>query len=206
MAGNLTAPQRERQPGTPPPVAVLKHVMTVKRNGRPRRAGTQPKLRMTAALALLVMVSTAALSQVGFQIVWVVVGEASTSNGSDPARAGRRLFDGGELASLSLKNVRVTSVAVEPVVSEIRVGDQWCLSSLRMQAFGPQRESIPAAPLSITVRQDHREHIGLQRSRKDICLRPVKPGEYSVRLTSLLPAPDGSMRGAQVFLRVAEHQ
>ena len=159
---------------------------------------------MTAALASIALVSTAALPQVGFQIVWVVVGEASTSDRSDPPRAGRRLFDGGDLASLSLKNVRVTSVEVEPVVSVISVGDEWCLSSLRMHAFGPQREPIPAAPLSISVRQDHREHIGLQHSRLDICLHPAKPGEYSVRLTSLLPAPDGSMRGAQVFLRVAE--
>jgi hypothetical protein len=162
------------------------------------------KPRVAAVLALLALLPTSALPQTGFQIVWVVVGEASTSNRSDPPRAGRRLFDGGELASMSLKNVRVTSVEVEPVVSEIRVGDEWCLSSLRMHAFGPQREPIPTAPLSVSVRQDHREHIGLQHSPKDICLRPVKAGEYSVRLTSLLPAPDGSMRGAQVFLRVAE--
>jgi hypothetical protein len=158
------------------------------------------------ALILIALASTAALPQVGFQIVWVVIGEASTSSKSAPSRAGRQLFDGGDLASLSLKDVHVANVDVEPVVSEIHVGDEWCLSSLSIQAFGPQREPIPAAPLSVSVRQDHREHLGLQRSRKDICLRPVKPGEYSVRLTSLLPAPDGSMRGAQVFLRVAEQQ
>jgi hypothetical protein len=163
------------------------------------------KRGLRAALGLMALVSTAALPQVGFQIVWVVVGEASTSDGSDPPRAGRRLFDGGDLASLSLKNVRVMNVQVEPVVSELRVGDEWCLSALRMHAYGPDRAPIPGAPLSITVRQDHREHLGLRRSRKDICLRPVKAGEYSIRLTSLLPAADGSMRGAQVFLRVAEN-
>jgi hypothetical protein len=161
---------------------------------------------MAAALCLMALASTTALPQVGFQIVWVIIGEASTSNGSAPPRAGRRLFDAGDLASLSLKNVHVAGVEVEPVVSEIRVGDQWCLSSLRMHAYGPEREPISAAPLSITVRQDHREHLGIRRSRQDICLRPVKPGEYSVRLTSLLPAPDGTMRGVQVFLRVAEPQ
>ena len=72
-----------------------------------------------------------------------------------------------------------------------------------MKAFGSDRALVPAAPLSVNVRQDHREHIGIERSPKDICLRPSAPGEYPVRLTSLLPASDGTMRGAQVFVRVA---
>ncbi|MGH8175369.1 MAG: hypothetical protein ACREV5_03790 [Steroidobacter sp.] len=105
---------------------------------------------------------------------------------------------------MSLNNIRVSRVEVEPAVTEITVGSVWCLSALDMRAFGPERELIPQAPLSITVRQDHRAKIRLKRTRKDICLRPVDAGEYPVRLTSLLPAPDGSMRGAQVFLRVRD--
>jgi hypothetical protein len=142
-------------------------------------------------------------AQPGFQIVWVVVGEAATSDDSGAVRAGRRLFDAGDLASLSLHNVRITKVDVEPSVSEIRVGQQLCLSMLRMRAFGADQVVVPEAPLSVTVRQDHRVNIGLKRSRTDICLRPIEAGEYPVRLTSLLPAPDGSMRGAQVFVRVS---
>ena len=155
-------------------------------------------------MAIAAVVPPVSLAQPGFQIVWVIVCEAATSNHSGAVRAGRRLFDAGDLASLSLDNVRVAKVDVEPSVSEIQVGEQLCLSSLRMRAFGPDQALVPEAPLSVTVRQDHRANIGLKRSRKDICMRPVEAGEYPVRLTSLLPAPDGSMRGAQVFVRVSD--
>jgi hypothetical protein len=162
------------------------------------------RLTFVAALAWIGVAPLPSIAQSGFQIVWVMVGEAATGGDSRAVRAGRRLFDAGDLTSLSLQNVRIVRVDVEPSVSEIRIGEQLCLSSLDMRAFDPDHELVPDAPLSVTVRQDHRENIGLKRSRKDICLRPVQAGEYTVRLTRLLPAPDGSMRGAQVFVRVKE--
>lgn len=151
----------------------------------------------------IALVSAAALAQPDFQIVWVRVGEAATQSDAGQARAGRRLFDAGDLASLSMNNVRITRIDAEPVVSHIRVGEQWCLSRLHLSARDADQQPAPSAPLSVTVRQDQREHLGIRRSRKDICVRPNAPGEYPIRLTSLLPAPDGSMRGAQVFVRVS---
>jgi len=35
-------------------------------------------------------------------------------------------------------------------------------------------------------------------------VKPNEPGEYPVRLTSMLPAQDGTMRGAQMFIRVSD--
>jgi hypothetical protein len=142
-------------------------------------------------------------AQSDFQIVWVVVGEAATADDNSPVRAGRRLFDVRDLAELSLDNVRITQVQALPIVTELRVGEEWCMNELQILALGADGAAAPGAPVSISVRQDHREHIGLKRTRKNICLKPSQPGEYPVRLTSLLPAPDGSTRGAQIFLRVA---
>jgi hypothetical protein len=46
--------------------------------------------------------------------------------------------------------------------------------------------------------------MGIQRGRKDICVRPAMAGEYPIRFTSVLPAKDGTMRGAQIFVRAAD--
>lgn len=143
-------------------------------------------------------------AQPDFQIVWVVVGEAAAADEKGAVRAGRRLFDVSDLAALSLDNVRITQVHALPVVTQLRVGEEWCLTELQVRAFGADGAVAPGAPVSISVRQDHREHIRLKRTRKNICLKPSEPGEYPLRLTSLLPAPDGSTRGAQIFLRVAD--
>lgn len=146
-----------------------------------------------------------ASAQVGdFQIVWVLVGEAASSDRDGSSRAGRQLFVASDLMSKTLRNVKVAKVEVEPVVIEIRVGEQLCLSSLHIRAFTPDQQPIAGAPLSIAVRQDHKERLHLLRSKKDICVRPSDAGEYPVRLTSLLPAQDGTMRGAQVFLRATD--
>jgi hypothetical protein len=34
-------------------------------------------------------------------------------------------------------------------------------------------------------------------------MRPSRKGEYPIRFTSKLPAPDDTLRGAQVFLRAS---
>lgn len=139
-----------------------------------------------------------------FQIVWVLVGEAASADWDGSSRAGRQLFVQTDLMSKTMRNVKVAKVEVEPVVIELGVGEQLCLSSLHIRAFSQDQEPIPSAPMSIAVRQDHKERLRLQRSKKDICVRPSEAGEYPVRLTSLLPAQDGTMRGAQVFLRASD--
>lgn len=137
-----------------------------------------------------------------FQIVWVVIGEASSGSDKVPAHAGQQLFMASDLVSKSLANVKVEQVDVAPVVSELAVGQRLCLAKMNIRTTGPDKQVVGGAPLSISVRQDHRPRLGLSRSKRDICLQPSEAGEYPVRLTSMLPARDGTTRGAQVYLRV----
>ncbi len=150
-------------------------------------------------------VSAVASAQVGdFQIVWINVGEAAAEGSHASARAGRQLFMAPDLVQFSLDKVTVERVDVEPTVIPLKIGQRFCLTSLRVQADGLNRASVAGAPLSVSVRQDHRERLGLQRDKKDICFRPSAGGEYPIRLNSLLPARDGTTRGAQIFLRVPD--
>jgi hypothetical protein len=145
--------------------------------------------------------AAAAQDVASFQIVWIVVGEVASAD-SGPPRAGRQLFRGPDLAAFSMQDVKVVQVKVDPDVSELAAGQRICMTQLRVSAFGPDRAHVPAAPLSISIRQDHRHRLNLQRKSDDICFEPQEPGEYPVRVTSLVPAADGTMRGAQFFLRV----
>ena len=139
-----------------------------------------------------------------FQVVWVTVGEVAAADDEHSPRAGRQLFDASDLMSMSLKNVKITRVDVQPSVRQIMVAEEVCLSSLKIIAFDSNQRPVHGAPLSVAIRQDHKEKMGIHRSRQDICVRPTEAGEFPIRFTSLLPAPDATMRGAQVFLRAAE--
>lgn len=156
------------------------------------------------ALLLLAALQPAASQEGPFQIVWVVIGEASSGSDKDPAHAGRQLFMASDLVSKSLANVRIEQVEVEPVVNQLTTGQRLCLAKMSIRTLGPGKELVGGAPLSISVRQDHKLRLGLKRSKRDICLQPTEAGEYPVRLTSMLPASDGSTRGAQVYLRVSD--
>ena len=107
-----------------------------------------------------------------------------------------------QLVQLSLKNITVARVSVDPAVISMVPGEQLCLTSLHITALGHDRALVVDAPLSVQVRQDQRERLAVQRAKSDICFAPTSPGEYPVRLNSLLPARDGTTRGAQIFLRV----
>jgi hypothetical protein len=139
-----------------------------------------------------------------FQIVWVIIGEASSATDKDPAHAGRQLFMASELVSKSMANVKVEQVEVDPVINQLAIGQRLCLAKMSIRTLGPGKEPVGGAPLSISVRQDHKPRLGLSRSKRDICLQPTEAGEYPVRLTSMLPARDGTTRGAQVYLRVSD--
>lgn len=137
-----------------------------------------------------------------FQIVWVVVGEAEANTGKRPARAGRHLFMASELMALSMRNVKVSRIDVSPAVNEIATGTRLCVSSLNIMAYDTDGAVLEAAPLSISVRQDQKLKLDMSRGKNDICVRPIEAGEYPLRFASLLPARDGTTRGAQIFLRV----
>lgn len=143
-------------------------------------------------------------AQTAYQIVWVVIGEASSSTDNGSAHAGRQLFMASDLVAKSLANVKIEQVDVTPSITELEIGERLCVSAMNIRALGPHRELVDGAPLSISVRQDHKQRLGLRRSKRDICVKPNEPGEYPVRLTSMLPAQDGTMRGAQIFIRVSD--
>lgn len=169
--------------------------------------GIHHGFRRWLAALLLVAACSPALAQEGpFQIVWVVIGEASSVTDKAPAHAGRQLFMASDLVSKSLANVKVERVDVAPVINQLAVGQRLCLTKMDIRTLGPGKELVGAAPLSISVRQDHKQRLGLSRGKRDICLQPTEAGEYPVRLTSMLPARDGTTRGAQVFVRVSDPQ
>lgn len=164
------------------------------------------KLHATACLALLLIAqsggrSATAQDDASFQIVWVVIGEVAAA--SRRPRAGRQLFNGPDLASFSLQEVKIAQVTVAPEISELAPGQRICMTDLRVSAFAPDRSPVESAPLSISIRQDHRHRLRVQRKPDDICFAPQAPGEYPVRVNSLVPASDGTLRGAQFFLRVS---
>lgn len=157
---------------------------------------------MLCGAALMTCVC-ARLAAQSFQIVWVVVGEAEANVGDRPPRAGRHLFMASELMTFSMKNVKVSRIDVSPAVTEITAGVRLCVSSLNIKAYGDEGAALESAPLSISVRQDQKQKLTLTRERNDICVTPSAAGEYPMRFASLLPARDGTTRGAQIFLRVA---
>jgi hypothetical protein len=165
-----------------------------------REARLRCKFAATAVFALMVATSGSA-QDANFTIVWSTLGEVAAS-AQQSARTGRQLFTAAELADLSLKKITVARVEVEPTIVTLRPGEGFCLSTLQVRATTEQRTPVDGAPLSVSVRQDHRPALGIRRSKNDICFAPTAAGEYPVRLQSLLPARDGTLRGAQMFLRV----
>ena len=154
----------------------------------------------TASFLLFAMLASAQTAD--FQIVWINVGEVATPGEGESARAGRQLFMAPDLVDLSLKKVTVAKVDVEPAVIPLKVGQRFCLTSLNVQASSENRSGVEDAPLTVAVRQDQRERLAIQRGKKDICFKPTAGGEFPVRFNSVLPARDGTTRGAQIFLRV----
>ena len=169
-----------------------------------QRASVVQFISPVACLAVLGLLACPFVSAAAFQIVWVVVGDAISSSGAQPARAGRHLFMASDLTEMSMDQIFVSDLDVEPKVSELTVGHRFCLTSLRINATGQNREPVKRAPLSVSVRQDHRNVLALKSRRQDICVQPEVAGEFPIRFTSLIPAADGTTRVAQVFLRVHE--
>jgi len=202
---NLAGPGRRRQ-GAGAVIRYNSHKPGWNCPTAPRVGSYMPqrKLRSIVLGALLAASAPWQASEAQFQIVWVVIGEAASATDKGSAHAGRQLFMASDLLSRSLANIKIEQVDVSPAITELEVGARLCLSAMNIRALGPQRELVGEAPLSISVRQDHKQRLGLRRSKSDICVRPNEPGEYPMRLTSMLPARDGTMRGAQIFIRVSD--
>jgi hypothetical protein len=157
-------------------------------------------LSIGAALSIQPLLALAQIAD--FQVVWINVGEVAAEPDGRAVRAGRQLFMAPDLVQFSLKKITVAHVDVEPAVVSLNVGDRFCLTSVHAQVSSDDRGEVDNAPLSVSIRQDQRERLALRKSKNDICFTPTTAGEYPVRFNSLLPARDGTTRGAQIFLRV----
>jgi hypothetical protein len=142
--------------------------------------------RVPAVLCCLVA-ATVSFAQ-DFKILWTTVGEV-VSAGEDTVPLQR--------------GAKVVRVDVEPAIVPIAAGKQVCISTLEVRAVGPDGRGLAGAPLTISVRDDQKLNLRLTRPGGDLCMRPASPGEYPIRFTSKLPAPDGTQRGAQIFLRAS---
>lgn len=145
----------------------------------------------SVAVALLTSCCLAAVPPVfgqDFKVVWTPIGEVASA---------------GKEAMPIQRGAKVVRVDVEPAIVTVAVGKQVCLSTLQVRAFGPDGGALAGAPVSIEIRFDHKVQLQLTHPKGDICMRPARPGEYPIRFTSKLLAPDATQRGAQVFLRAS---
>jgi hypothetical protein len=146
--------------------------------------------RCAVAVVLLCLVAPmqGAAQVADFKIAWTPIGEVvSAANGP---------------AVTMQAGTKVVRVDVQPTIVEVAAGNQVCISSLQVRAFGADGRPIAGVPLVMAVRQDHKPQLQLTHLQ-GICMRPSRKGEYPIRFTSKLPAPDDTLRGAQVFLRAS---
>jgi hypothetical protein len=123
-----------------------------------------------------------------FKVAWSTLGEVVSAAQDAPAIK---------------PDSKIVRVDVQPAILEISVGKQVCLSALQVRAFDPDSQPLAGAPITVSIRDDQKALLQLTRPKGDICMRPARAGEYPIRFTSKLTAPDDTRRGAQVFLRVS---
>jgi len=157
--------------------------------GLAERQENGPKMKRIARDLLLgcCLAATPPTLAQDFKIVWSTVGEA-VSKGKD--------------AVPLQKSSKVVRVDVQPAELSVPLGKQVCISTLDVRAFTADGQALAGAPLTMTIREDQKLALQLTRPKGDFCVRPASPGEYPIRFTSKVPAPDATLRGAQIFLRV----
>ena len=169
-----------------------------------RRASQAVRLAGSLLIASLLTAGSHAVRAQDFQIVWVVIGEVAGASPDEPLRAGRHLFMANELAAFSMRHVEIAKVEALPSVIELAIGERFCISALNVAGLTATGTPVKNSPMTISVRQDHKEALGLDRRKNDICVKGMSAGEFPIRFASMLPAKDGTTRGAQVFLRIRD--
>ena len=142
---------------------------------------------MKRVAALLLLGGWLAAVAQDFKVLWTPVGEVVSA---------------GKDAVPIQPSSKVVRVDVEPAILSIAAGKQVCVSTLQVRAFGPDGRALAGAPLSIVIRDDQKAQLQLTHPKGDLCVRPASSGEYPIRFTSKLPAPDDTKRGAQIYVRV----
>jgi hypothetical protein len=102
----------------------------------------ETSLRAGAAALLCLIAPIQGAAQVAdFKVAWTTVGEVLSSADST--------------AATMQPGTKVARVDVQPMIAEVAVGKQVCISSMQVRAFGDDGRPIAGAPLVISVRQDH---------------------------------------------------
>jgi hypothetical protein len=155
-------------------------------------------MRTYLAFSLLLATSTVAAQGLP-DIVWREIAQArSNAQGASPTVQ--------SLASQSPpspESPKVDRVEIAPEIVRGSVGALVCISQLDIAAYTHAGERASAVPLSIDMQQQQLRKLTFSPKPNDLCFRPREPGEYAIRFSSKLPAADGTLRGAQVFVRVS---
>lgn len=183
---------------------VMKQPQLANFMGKGRRALPARLIATTVLTASLLALGSGVARGQDFQIVWVVIGEVAGASQDEPLRAGRHLFMANELAAFSMQRVEVAKVEASPSIVQLAIGERFCVSALDVTGFTASGTPVKKSPMTISVRQDHKEALGLDRRKNDICVQGTSAGEFPIRFSSMLPAKDGTTRGAQVFLRIRD--
>lgn len=150
--------------------------------------------------SLLLLATASVAGEPTFDVVWREVAQVrSNAPGASP-----KVQPVVANSPPAAGNVRVNRVIVAPAIIHAQVGRPVCISGLDIAAFTDTGQRARAVPLTIDMQQNHLRKLSLDRKADDLCFRPSQSGEYAIRFSSKLPAEDGTLRGAQVFVRVGQ--
>ncbi|MET0988402.1 MAG: hypothetical protein ABW034_23630 [Steroidobacteraceae bacterium] len=154
-------------------------------------------MRLITSTVMLIA-AFAVSAQSNLKIVWREVGQThSNAAGASPTVQ--------PLAAASAPipaTVKVDRLVVSPAIVSGTVGKPVCISQLDIAAYTESGQRMQGVPVSVDMQQDHLRKLTFTPKDKDLCFRPLQAGEYIIRLSSKVPAADGTVRGAQVFVRV----
>lgn len=157
-------------------------------------------MRIGTAGLMLALAASASIAQVAsFDIEWRTLAVAHSNMAEQRPKLERTY---ARLPARTATDMRVERVSAVPEVVVLGIGQNFCLSSLDLGALDSAGQRLQGVAVSVDVRADDLPGLRVLPNKQDVCFRPAKPGEYAIRFTSLVPARDGTFRGAQMFIRV----
>lgn len=148
---------------------------------------------------LMLIAAFAVSAQSNLNIVWREVAQAH----SNAAGASPTVQPLAAASAPAPATVKVDRLVVSPAIVSGSVGKTVCISQLDIAAYTESGQRAQGVPVSVDMQQDHLRKLTFTPRARDLCFRPQQAGEYIIRLSSKVPAADGTLRGAQVFVRVS---
>jgi hypothetical protein len=153
--------------------------------------------RVTALLVL--MLAAIASAQPALQIAWRHVTQVRSN-----AAGGTPTVDPlPTLAQPATTRLKVDRIAVSPAIISSKVGKPVCIGQLDVAAYTDQGQRAPDVLLILDMQEEQLRNVTFSAKGKDLCLTPMRAGEFTLRFSSRVPAADGTFRGAQIFVRVS---